>query len=144
MSDKFTANDLALTLNVTSRQAHRYIEKLTFKEKGKLFIEQDVFDLIVARQSADATMTEVDSEEIVESFTPGDYQEFTKRVSAFPLLNQEIERLKGEIYYHKKQYEKLIEMHHEMTREMFALQKITQGNTSQRNFIEAKEKGFDH
>jgi hypothetical protein len=132
MSEKFTALDIASTLKVTLRTAHRLIEKLISKEKGKIYIEQDVFDLIIARQGLDTTKTDSDSDIITNSFTPEEYAEFQKRLIEYPLIKKHLESLREDIDYHKKQYHQLLEMH-----------KAVLANMTQRNWIEAKEKGLE-
>lgn len=51
MSQKFTTDDIATTLNVNLRTAQRYIENLVTKEKNKSYFEKDVFDLIILRKT---------------------------------------------------------------------------------------------
>ncbi len=142
MKDKYTTKDISRTLSVSERTARRYIEKLVTIDKGILYIEEDLYDFIITKYSADNLRTDdgqpTDTEGITEFFTQDEYIEFQKRLTEYPLLNKHIESLQIEIDYHKNQYNELIKLHSEFIQ----MHKLTMNTMVQRNYIEAKEKGI--
>lgn len=140
MSKKYTTNDITTTLNVSTRTAQRYIENLVNKDFGKTYFEKDVFDLIISRHSNDNTTTTENNEIITDYFTIDEYEEFKKRLIEYPMLKKHIEGLQNEIEYHKSQYENLMHLH----KEFIQMHQMALENTTQRNWIEAKEKQLDN
>ena len=142
MKDKYTTKDISRTLSVSERTARRYIEKLVTIDKGILYIEEDLYDFIITKYSADNLRTDdgqpTDTEGITEFFTQDEYIEFQKRLTEYPLLNKHIESLQIEIDYQKNQYNELIKLHSEFIQ----MHKLTMNTMVQRNYIEAKEKGI--
>lgn len=138
MSQKFTTDDIATTLNVNLRTAQRYIENLVTKEKNKSYFEKDVFDLIILRQTNDKQTTD-ENEIITDYFTPEEYEEFRKRLIEYPMIKKHIDSLQTEIDYHKNQYQSLMQLH----KEFVQMHQTALNNVTQRNWIEAKEKRLD-
>ena len=136
MEIKYTISDIATTFGVSERTAQRWVETLVIKDGNKILISQDVFELLTLRHKNDsiATSSDTDKEDFerVEYFTEDEYQEFHRRLSEYPFLLDKVKYLLDDLDYHKKSVEK----HQEQQRVL--IESITQ-----RNFIEAKEKGFD-
>lgn len=136
MADKYTISDISTTFGVSERTAQRWIENLVTKEGNKILISEDVLNLLKTRHANDTETTSSDSDpqgyERVEYFTENEYQEFHRRLSEYPFLLDKIKYLLDDLDYHKRSVEK----HQEQ-------QKILIESITQRNFIEAKEKGFD-
>lgn len=135
MGNKYTISDIATTFGVSERTAQRWVETLVIKDGNKILISQDVFELLTLRHKNDsiATSSDTDKEDFerVEYFTEDEYQEFHRRLSEYPFLLDKVKYLLDDLDYHKKSVEK----HQEQQRVL--IESITQ-----RNFIEAKEKGF--
>ena len=136
MEIKYTISDIATTFGVSERTAQRWVETLVIKDGNKILIPHDVFELLTLRHKNDsiATSSDTDKEDFerVEYFTEDEYQEFHRRLSEYPFLLDKVKYLLDDLDYHKKSVEK----HQEQQRVL--IESITQ-----RNFIEAKEKGFD-
>ena len=143
MKERYTTKDISRTLSVSERTARRYVEKLINTEKGTLYIEEDVYNFIINKYSADNLRTDdgqpADTDGVTEFFTSDEYIEFQKRLTEYPVLNKHIETLQLEIEYHKNQYNELMKLHSELIQ----MHKITMNTMVQRNYIEAKEKGLD-
>ncbi|MEK6495476.1 hypothetical protein [Myroides odoratimimus] len=137
---KYTASDISATLGVSLRTAQRYIESLIIIEKGKTFISEDVFNLIILRHTNDKESTdEKELEGITEFFTNEEYEEFQKRLTEYPLLKQMlssseeyISSLRNDLEYHRAIYQKHLDIHEKLIESI-----------KERNFIEAKEKKLD-
>nr|WP_298007129.1 hypothetical protein [uncultured Flavobacterium sp.] len=140
MSEKYTANDIATTLNVNIRTAQRYVENVFTKENNKISFDKDVFDLIILRHGNDNQTTTDDTEIITDYFTADEYEEFKKRLIEYPMLKKHIDSLQNELRYHKSQYENLMILH----KEFMQLHHASLNNITQRNWIEVKEKGLDN
>lgn len=136
MEIKYTISDIATIFGISERTAQRWVETLVIKEGNKILIPQDVFELLTLRHKNDNITTSSDTDkedfERVEYFTEDEYQEFHRRLSEYPFLLDKVKYLLDDLDYHKKSVEK----HQEQQRVL--IESITQ-----RNFIEAKEKGFD-
>lgn len=136
MGDKYTISDISATFGVSERTAQRWIENLVIKEGNKILISEDVLNLLKTRHKNDTKTTLPDTDnqdfERIEYFTEEEYQEFHSRLSEYPFLLDKIKYLLDDLDYHKRSVEK----HQEQ-------QKILIESITQRNFIEAKEKGFD-
>lgn len=137
---KHTANDISTTLSVSLRTAQRYIENLTDNSNGKIFINEDVFNLIVSRHLNDKEATDKNElEGITEFFTNQEYEEFQKRLTEYPMLKQMlkaseeyISSLRNDVEYHRAIYQKHLDIHEKLIESI-----------KERNFIEAKEKMLD-
>lgn len=144
MSEKFTTADIARTLSVSERTARRYVENLVSLQKGTLLIDKEAFDLIINRYSDEKLRTTsgqpADIDGVTEFFTDEEYGEFQKRLTEYPFLKKRIDTLQEEISYHKQQYDTLMGVH----KEFLQMHKKSLENMTQRNWIEAKEKGLDN
>jgi len=143
MSKKYTTADIARTLAVSERTVRRKLSKHLILSDGKYEISEEFFNFLKQNNNfkdtpSDKTRTPSDTlgqdEEfdIIEGFTAKEYQEFQKRLTEYPLLNDIIANLKNDIEYHKRSAEsqnKQLEM---------LLESI-----KQRNFIEAKDKQIE-
>jgi hypothetical protein len=129
MDKTYTISDIAATFSVSERTAQRWIESLVIKEKGKIIILEDVFNLLKSRHALDISPTEPDTSvqefERVEYFTNDEYEEFHKRLVEYPVLKDQLD-------YHRKSSES-------HNRQM----EIILRSMEQKNFLEAKTKGFD-
>jgi|688.fasta_scaffold1018910_1 hypothetical protein len=136
MGNKYTISDIATTFGVSERTVQRWVKTLVIKDVNRILIPQDVFELLTLRHKNDsiATPSDTDKEDFerVEYFTEDEYQEFHRRLSEYPFLLDKIKYLLDDLDYHKKSIEK----HQEQ-------QRVLIDSITQRNFIEAKEKGFD-
>ena len=135
---KYTTADISSELAISERTVRRWIADLIDVSKGRTLVSEDVFLLLKNRASADSLGTGADIEEnedfdYIEGFTTEEYIEFQKRINEYPVLKEYIDSLKEQI---------------EFLRFNSAQQNETIKNLSagikERNFIEAKEKGFDN
>jgi len=140
---KYTTSDISATLGVSLRTAQRYLENLVVTENGKIFINEDVFFLIISRHQNDNHTTpkqqELYIEGVTEYFTNEEYNEFQKRLIEYPMLKQmlkaseeHIAMLKKDVEYHRTVYQKHLDIHEKLIESI-----------KERNFIEAKEKKLD-
>lgn len=148
---KYTTKEVADILSVNIRTVQRHIativEELQNNDKKGVLIPEDVVDLLKQRHSNDTTATDErhdsdnQNEEFpyVEYFTAYEYKEFKKRITEYPFLKEQIESSKQhletmdkQIEYFRFSYNKQLEIHEKLI-----------DSFRERNFIEAKEKGFD-
>jgi hypothetical protein len=132
----YSISDIATTFNVSERTAQRWVESLIIREGNKFLIGEDVFNLLKSRHAPDISATTDDNDarefERVEYFTEGEYQEFHKRLAEYPHLKEQIQYVLKDLEYYRKSMGS-------KERQMEVILNMMQ----QRNFIEAKEKGFD-
>lgn len=150
-ANKYSAKEASIILGVSVRTIQRHvatlISDLTSADGKGIMISEDVLSLLKARQADDTTATasrqeeNVRSEEFpfVEAFTAAEYEEFKKRITEYPFLKEKIkdseeylDSLKSQIEYFRMSYHRQLDIHEKLI-EAF----------KERNFIEAKEKGFD-
>lgn len=148
---KYTTKEVADILSVNIRTVQRHIativEELQNNDKKGVLIPEDVVDLLKRRHSNDTSATDErhdsdnQNEEFpyVEYFTAYEYKEFKKRITEYPFLKEQIESSKQhletmdkQIEYFRFSYNKQLEIHEKLI-----------DSFRERNFIEAKEKGFD-
>lgn len=148
---KYTTKEVADILSVNIRTVQRHIativEELQNNDKKGVLIPEDVVDLLKQRHRNDTTATDErhdsdnQNEEFpyVEYFTAYEYKEFKKRITEYPFLKEQIESSKQhletmdkQIEYFRFSYNKQLEIHEKLI-----------DSFRERNFIEAKEKGFD-
>ena len=148
---KYTTKEVADILSVNIRTVQRHIativEELQNNDKKGVLIPEDVVDLLKQRHSNDTTATDErhdsdnQNEEFpyVEYFTAYEYKEFKKLITEYPFLKEQIESSKQhletmdkQIEYFRFSYNKQLEIHEKLI-----------DSFRERNFIEAKEKGFD-
>ena len=139
MENKYTSKEVAEILNVSDKSVRRYLNSYFSINNGAYEVSKKMLDVLKTEhlgQSADNLRTESDTDiqqfERIEYFTENEYQEFHRRLSEYPFLMDKIKYLLDDLDYHKRSVEK----HQEQ-------QKILIESITQRNFIEAKEKGFD-
>ena len=145
---KHTTKEAAELLSVNIRTVQRHlatlIEELTNPYKKGVSISEDVLLILKSRINGDNLATSDDDENTefpyVEYFTTNEYEEFKKRITEYPFLKEQIESSKQhleemnkQIEYFRFSYNKQLEIHEKLI-ETFR----------ERNFIEAKEKGFDN
>lgn len=152
---KHTTKEAAELLSVNIRTVQRHlatlIEELTNPYKKGVSISEDVLLILKSRINGDnlttpgdnlATSDDNENTEFpyVEYFTTNEYEEFKKRITEYPFLKEQIESSKQhleemnkQIEYFRFSYNKQLEIHEKLI-ETFR----------ERNFIEAKEKGFDN
>lgn len=147
---QYDLKDLANELNISERTARRYIDELINEaqniRENKYKFSYLIFNSIVnSRQSFDTELTENDKG-VTEYFTDEEYQEFQKRLIEYPILKEQIENSKeylstieNQMEYFKNAYNKQLDMHENLIQSV----KNFSDNLTQRNFIEAKEKGLD-
>ena len=151
--EKYTVDDIIATLNVSKRTAQRYVENIINKTDRKTFFKEDVFNLIISRHQNDNITTPKSDELITEYFTEEEYQEFHKRLTEYPLLKEKIKDSKthlkdilSQLDYLKKAYDKQLTIHEKLIssiKEKDINHRLLLNNITQRNYIEAKEKGYD-
>ena len=139
MENKYTSKEVANILNVSDKSVRRYLNSYFSINNGAYGISEKMLNILKNEylgQSADNLRTGSDTDiqgfERVEYFTEDEYQEFHRRLSEYPVLKDYIQTVLNELDYHRKSSES-----HNRQMEI-----ITQ-TLQQRNFIEAKEKGFD-
>ncbi|MDH0675594.1 MULTISPECIES: HTH domain-containing protein [Empedobacter] len=147
---QYDLKDLANELNISERTARRYIDELINEvqsvRENKYKFSYLIFNSIVnSRQTFDTELTENDKG-VTEYFTDEEYQEFQKRLIEYPILKEQIENSKeylstieNQMEYFKNAYNKQLDMHENLIQSV----KNFSDNLTQRNFIEAKEKGLD-
>ncbi|MGV1021395.1 hypothetical protein ACTS9V_17425 [Empedobacter falsenii] len=147
---QYDLKDLANELNISERTARRYIDELINEaqsiRENKYKFSYLIFNSIVnSRQTFDTELTENDKG-VTEYFTDEEYQEFQKRLIEYPILKEQIENSKeylrtieNQMEYFKNAYNKQLDMHESLIQSV----KNFSDNLTQRNFIEAKEKGLD-
>jgi hypothetical protein len=150
---KYTIDDIETSLKVSKRTAQRYIENIIIKENKKSTFLEDVLNLIISRHQNDNITTDDNNDLITEYFTEEEFKEFHKRLVEYPLLKKHIDKseshlkdIKAELEYHKKAYEKQLEIHEKLIssiKEKEINERLILQNINQRNYIEAKEKGMD-
>ena len=147
---QYNLKDLANKLDISERTARRYIDELinetqTIRE-NKYKFSYLIFNYIInSRQNIDIVLTESDNG-VTEYFTEGEYLEFQKRLTEYPILKEQIQNSKeylntieNQMEYFKNAYNKQLEMHENLVQSV----KNFSDNLMQRNYIEAKEKGLD-
>lgn len=116
----YKIKEIAEILNVSDRTVERYLKSYITIEKGAYRVSEKMLDVLKNEY------IENSSDTIVEEFTKDDYQEFQKRLVEYPILKDQLE-------YHRKSAES-----HNTQME------IILRTIEQKNFLEAKEKGFDN
>ncbi len=147
---QYNLKDLANKLDISERTARRYIDELinetqTIRE-NKYKFSYLIFNYIInSKQNIDTVLTESDNG-VTEYFTEGEYLEFQKRLTEYPILKEQIQNSKeylntieNQMEYFKNAYNKQLEMHENLVQSV----KNFSDNLMQRNYIEAKEKGLD-
>ena len=148
---KYTTREVSEILDVNvrtiQRQVATIVADLTNTDGKGALINEDVLYLLKWRQANDKATTDqrqdddTENEEFpfVEYFTAEEYEEFKKRITEYPFLKEKIEdskeyldNLKSQIDYFRMSYHRQLDIHEKLI-ESFR----------ERNFIEAKEKGFD-
>lgn len=105
MENTYTIADIAATFHVSERTVQRWIESLVFKEKNKIIIPEDVFNLLKTRHGSDIVATEPDTEyeyPIIEGFTEEEYEEYKKKLIEYPMLKERAESLLRDMEYYRK------------------------------------------
>ena len=139
---KHTTKEVAELLGVSIRTIQRHIativnELSNIDKKGAL-ISEEVFNLLKLRQDGDKMGTDDDKEneedfDYIEGFTTEEYIEFQKRINEYPVLKEYIASLTDQIEF----------LRFNTAQQNETIKDLSAG-IKQRNFIEAKEKGFDN
>lgn len=147
---QYDLKDLASKLDISERTARRYIDELINEtqniRENKYKFSYSIFNYIInSKQNIDTVLTESDNG-VTEYFTEGEYLEFQKRLTEYPILKEQIQNSKeylntieNQMEYFKNAYNKQLEMHENLVQSV----KNFSDNLMQRNYIEAKEKGLD-
>ncbi|MDM1552887.1 MULTISPECIES: hypothetical protein [Empedobacter] len=147
---QYDLKDLANELNISERTARRYVDELINEtqiiRENKYKFSYLIFNSIVnSKQNIDTELTESDNG-VTEYFTDEEYQEFQKRLTEYPILKEQIQNSKeylstieNQMEYFKNAYNRQLDMHENLIQSV----KSFSDNLTQRNFIEAKEKGLD-
>ncbi len=136
---EYTIEELAKAFEVSEKTIIRKVKRIS-EILGQVVLSStiptDIANLIQKENGykslIDQNRPNEDNFDHIEYFTNEEYKEFHKRLIEYPLLLDKIKILLNELEYHKKSIEK----HQEQ-------QKILIESINQRNYIEAKEKGFD-
>lgn len=129
----YNSKEVAEILGVSDKSVRRYLNGYFSIENGAYQVSEKMLDILKIEYLGQPEDT------IVQPFTIDEYEEFRKRLTEYPMFKKHIESLQIEIEYHKNQYQNLMALH----REFVKIQEKALDNLTQRNFIEAKEKGFD-
>ena len=129
----YNSKEVAEILGVSDKSVRRYLNGYFSIENGAYQVSEKMLDILKIEYLGQSEDT------IVQPFTIDEYEEFRKRLTEYPMFKKHIESLQIEIEYHKNQYQNLMALH----REFVKIQEKALDNLTQRNFIEAKEKGFD-
>lgn len=147
---QYDLKDLANELNISERTARRYVDELINEtqiiRENKYKFSYLIYNSIVnSKQNIDTELTESDNG-VTEYFTDEEYQEFQKRLTEYPILKEQIQNSKeylstieNQMEYFKNAYNRQLNMHENLIQSV----KSFSDNLTQRNFIEAKEKGLD-
>ncbi len=139
---KYTTADISSELGISERTVRRWIADLVDVSKGKYSVSEDVFLLLKNRKNTDnfgtalGQQSDDENEEdfdYYEAFTTDEYMEFQKRINEYPVLKEYIENLKEQIDF----------LRFNTSQQNETIKDLSAG-IKQRNFIEAKEKGFDN
>ena len=139
---KYTTADISSELGISERTVRRWIADLVDVSKGKYSVSEDVFLLLKNRKNTDnfgtafGQQSDDENEEdfdYYEAFTADEYMEFQKRINEYPVLKEYIENLKEQIDF----------LRFNTSQQNETIKDLSAG-IKQRNFIEAKEKGFDN
>lgn len=136
---EYTIEELAKAFEVSEKTIIRKVKRIS-EILGQVVLSStiptDIANLIQKENGykslIDQNCPNEDNFDHIEYFTNEEYKEFHKRLIEYPLLLDKIKILLNELEYHKKS----IALHQEQ-------QKILIESINQRNYIEAKEKGFD-
>jgi predicted transcriptional regulator len=115
----YKLKEIADILKVSDRTVERYLKSYFSILNGAYMVSDKMLDVL----KNEYLENELDT--VVEEFTKDDYIEFHKRLVEYPMLKDQLE-------YHRKSAES-----HNTQME------IILRTIEQKNFIEAKEKGFD-
>ena len=138
---KYTTADIVSLLGKNERTIRRWIADLVGIDKGKYTVSEEILKLLEIRASTDNLRTDIgqpadndfiDEFDYYEAFTADEYIEFQKRINEYPVLKEYIESMKEQIEFLRFN----TAQQNEVIRDLSA-------GIKQRNFIEAKEKGFD-
>lgn len=132
MENKYTSKEVAEILNVSDKSVRRYLNSYFFINNGAYEISAKMLNILKMEYLGQSADTNVQEFERVEYFTEDEYQEFHKRLVEYPILKDYIQTVLNELDYHRKSSES----HNKQL-------EIIMQTLQQRNFIEAKEKGFD-
>lgn len=139
---KYTTADIVSLLGKNERTIRRWIADLVGIDKGKYTVSEEILKLLEIRASTDNLRTDIgqpadndfiDEFDYYEAFTADEYIEFQKRINEYPVLKEYIESMKEQIEFLRFN----TAQQNEVIRDLSA-------GIKQRNFIEAKEKGFDN
>ena len=139
---KYTTADISSELGISERTVRRWIADLVDVSKGKYSVSEDVFLLLKNRKNTDKFGTALGQQsddeneedfDYYEAFTADEYMEFQKRINEYPVLKEYIENLKEQIDF----------LRFNTSQQNETIKDLSAG-IKQRNFIEAKEKGFDN
>lgn len=139
---KYTTADIVSLLGKNERTIRRQIADLVGIDKGKYTVSEEILKLLEIRASTDNLRTDIgqpadndfiDEFDYYEAFTADEYIEFQKRINEYPVLKEYIESMKEQIEFLRFN----TAQQNEVIRDLSA-------GIKQRNFIEAKEKGFDN
>ena len=116
----YKLKEIAEILKVSDRTVERYLKSYFSIENGAYQVSEKMLDVLKNEH------LENEFDTVVEEFTKDDYVEFHKRLVEYPILKDQLE-------YHRKSAES-----HNMQME------IILRTIEQKNFLEAKGKGFDN
>ncbi|WP_026708971.1 hypothetical protein [Flavobacterium frigidarium] len=128
----YNSKEIANILGVSDKSVRRYLNSYFSIQNGSYQVSDKMLEVLKDEYKNE------DSDIIVQPFTVDEYDEFRRRLTEYPMFKKHVESLQVEIEYHKNQYQNLMALH----REFVKIQEKALDNLTQRNFIEAKEKGF--
>lgn len=140
MDKLYSTREIAKILNVSDKSVRRYLNSYFSINDGGYQISEKMLIILKSTylgQPADNLRTGSDADiqefERVEYFTNEEYEEFHKRLVEYPFLKERAETLLKDMEYHRKSMES-------KERQMELLLRTIE----QKNFLEAKGKGFDN
>lgn len=120
----YSSKEVAEILGVSDKSVRRYLNSYFSLENGAYQISEKMLNLLKIEYLGQSLDTDVQEFERIEYFTNEEYEEFHKRLVEYP-------GLKDQLDYHRKSSES-------HNRQM----EIILRSIEQKNFIEAREKGF--
>lgn len=129
----YNSKEVAEILGVSDKSVRRYLNSYFSLENGSYQVSEKMLEVLKNEY------LDEQSDIIVQPYTRDEYEELHKRLSEYPFLKERVKQMLDDLEYHKAQVE-----YHKTSSDKHLAQIDTLINAiHQRNFIEAKEKGFD-
>jgi hypothetical protein len=122
----YNTKQIAEILKVSDKTVRRYLNSYFTINNGAYEVSEKMLDVLKNDYIENPDI-------VVQEFTSGEYLEFHKRLSEYPVLMDRITDILKDLEYHRKSAES-----HNLQMELILR------NLEQRNYIEAKDKKLDN